>query len=70
VSATSSVAALYASGTQDTSAITRVSIQQRQALGGFVWDTTGRTGIHDSTFATALMGILQLAKAHPQGYMD
>ena len=69
VSATSTLAALSTSGTQDTSAITRVSIRRRQALGGFVWDTTARIGIRDSTRATSLTGILQLAEAHPQGYM-
>ena len=62
VSATSSTSVAWASSA-------RVSIWRRQALGGFVWDTTGRTGIRDSTCATALTGILQLAEAHPQGYM-
>ena len=38
-------------------------------LGGFVWDTTNRTGICDSAHATALVGILQLAKAPPQGFV-
>ena len=69
VSATSTSATLSTSGTQDTSAITRESIRRRQALGGFVWVTNYRTGICDSTRATALTGILQLAEAHPQGYM-
>ncbi len=32
-------------------------------------DTTKRTGIRDSACATALVGILQLAKAHPQGFV-
>jgi hypothetical protein len=43
-SATSTSATLSTSGTQDTSAITRESIQRRQSLGGFVWDTNNRTG--------------------------
>ncbi len=51
-------------------ASTRVlGTRQRQALGGFVWDTPEWTGICDSACATALVGILQLAEAHPQGYM-
>jgi hypothetical protein len=43
--------------------------RQSQALGGFVWDTPERTGICDSARATAIIGILQLAASHPQGYM-
>jgi hypothetical protein len=38
-------------------------------LGGIVWDTPERTGIHDSARATGIIGILQLAASHPQGYM-
>ena len=40
-----------------------------QSLGGFVWDTPERTGIRDSARATAIIGILQLAASHPQGYL-
>jgi hypothetical protein len=43
--------------------------RRRQALGGFVWDTPEQSGIRDSTRASALVGILQLAEAHPQGFM-
>jgi hypothetical protein len=46
-----------------------VGTRRHQALGGFVWDTPERTGIRNSAHASALVGILQLAKAHPQGYM-
>jgi hypothetical protein len=38
-------------------------------LGGFVWDTPEKTGIRDSARATAIIGILQLAASHPQGYL-
>ena len=40
-----------------------------QMLGGFVWDTPEKTGIRDSARATAIIGILQLAASHPQGYL-
>jgi hypothetical protein len=43
--------------------------RQRQVLGGFVWDTPERTGIRDSIRATGIIGIMQLAASHPQGYM-
>jgi hypothetical protein len=43
--------------------------RRRQALRGFVWDTPERTGIGDSARATGIIGILQLAASHPQGYM-
>jgi hypothetical protein len=43
--------------------------RRRQALGGFVWDTPERTGIRDSARAAALVGFLQLAEAHPQGFL-
>jgi hypothetical protein len=43
--------------------------RRHQALGGFVWDTPERTSIRDSIRATAIIGILQLAASHPQGYM-
>ncbi len=46
-----------------------VSDGRHKALGGFVWDTPERMGIHDSIHATATIGILQLAASHPQGYM-
>ncbi len=42
--------------------------RRRQALGGFVWDNPERTGICNCARATALVGILQLAEAHPQGF--
>ncbi len=38
-------------------------------LGGFVWDTPEKTGIRDSACAMAIIGILQLAASHPQGYL-
>jgi len=34
-----------------------------------VWDTPERKGICDSGFAMAIIGILQLAASHPQGYL-
>jgi hypothetical protein len=43
--------------------------RQRSNFGVFVWDTTNRTGICDSARTIALVGILQLAKAHPQGFV-
>jgi hypothetical protein len=43
--------------------------RQLQSLGGFVWDTPERTGIRDSARAMAIIGILQLAASHPQGYL-
>ncbi len=38
-----------------------------QTLGGFVWDTLERTGIRDAGRASAIVGVLQMAEAHPQG---
>jgi len=38
-------------------------------LGGFVWDTPEKTGIRDSARAMAIIGILQLAASHLQGYL-
>jgi hypothetical protein len=53
-----------------TTSIGGTGISRRlQSLGGFVWDTPERTGIRDSARATAIIGILQLAASHPQGYL-
>ena len=43
------------------------STPRRRTLGPFVYTTNGRTGIRSASHGTALVGILQLAGAHPTG---
>jgi hypothetical protein len=40
---------------------------RRQTLGPFVYTNNGRTGIRSAVHGMALVGILQLAGAHPTG---
>jgi hypothetical protein len=40
---------------------------RRSALGPFVFNSNGRTGIRTANHAAGLIGILQLAGAHPSG---
>jgi hypothetical protein len=41
--------------------------RRRAPLGPFVFTSNGRTGIRSTNHATGLIGILQLASAHPNG---
>ncbi len=45
------------------------SFATSQTLGGFVFDTPERTGIRDAARASAIIGIPQMAEAHPQGFV-
>jgi hypothetical protein len=42
---------------------------QLQTLGGFVWDSPERMGIRDAACVSPIIGNLQMAEAHPQGYV-
>jgi hypothetical protein len=41
--------------------------RRQNALGGFVHTGSGRTGIRSASHATGLIGLIQLAGAHPSG---
>ena len=42
--------------------------RRRTALGGFVFTSNGRTGIRSANHAAGIIGLLQLAGAHPSGW--
>jgi len=71
--AASSSSGTSASGGAAVSSVTSsggTGISRRlQMLGGFVWNTPEKAGICDSAHATAVIGNLQLAASHPQGYL-
>ena len=43
-------------------------VRRRSALGGFVFTSNGRSGIRSANHATGIIGLLQLAGAHPSGW--
>jgi hypothetical protein len=43
------------------------ALRRRSALGPFVFASNGRTGIRSANHAAGLIGLLQLASAHPNG---
>ena len=42
--------------------------RRRSALGGFVFTNNGRSGIRSANHAAGIIGLLQLAGAHPSGW--
>ena len=63
---TSQLASTANTSTANTSdATTTNAAQRRSALGGFVFTSNGRSGIRSANHAAGIIGLIQLAGAHP-----